>query len=489
MIVKKNKEELLSYLKDASNIEGSADILYIPENKEELKECLAECSRKKIPVTLSGAGTGLTAGRTPYGGAVISTEKLKKILINKSRKTALVQPGVFVSELQEKAGENGLFYPPNPTEINSSLGGNAATNASGSRTLKYGSTRDFILSAEVILMSGESLFLQRGRDKANGRELILKSEKNEYKIEYPDIHIPELKHAAGYFLKPDMDALDLFIGSEGTLGVFSEMELKLIEKPENLMSGFVFFQDENRLLDFAAQAGNGLKSNFHLHYIDINDTAPRVLEYFDRNSLNFIQKSNPGIPADACGAIWFEQEYASEYEEELLEKWSVLIYKNTPLADDTWLALGAEKNREKIRELRHSLPLAVNERLVLKNLKKIGTDTAVPDENFRSYFFFLHNEIKRTGLDYYIFGHIGNCHVHANVFAGTEDEIALGKKFYKKSIDKALEMNGTISAEHGIGKIKKEYLRQMYSGGVIEKMSGIKRGLDPDFLLGRGNLF
>ncbi len=489
MIIKTNQDEIATYLKDASNFQGRAKILFIPENSFELREAIVLCNSKKTPVTIYGAGTGLTGAVCPLGGAIISMERMKKIKIDKKQKYAICEPGVTLNELQQELAAYGLFYPPNPTETNSSIGGNAATNASGSRTLKYGATRDFIISAEIILINGDKLKLERGIDKANGIELELIADSGiSYSFSIPDIFIPDLKHNAGYFLKSDMDAIDLFIGSEGTLGVFSEIVLRLTDLPESVFSGLVFFENDKEMLDFVEKTKKNIINNKKLDYKDNSDFCPRLLEYFDGRSLIYLRNSSKEMPEKANSAIWFEQEYTSSNENVILESFSQLVYEHTLLADKTIMA-NDNKSIEKLRTLRHELPLAVNERLVRENLRKFGTDTAVTDENFREYFFCVKDLIAETGLDYYIFGHIGNNHIHSNLFAKSENDKLIAQEYYNKCIKKALELGGTVSAEHGIGKIKKEFLLQMYGKEIIEKMKEIKSVFDPDFLLGRGNLF
>ncbi|HSR18922.1 MAG TPA: FAD-binding oxidoreductase [Ignavibacteriaceae bacterium] len=203
MIVKTSKDEIQNYLTDASNYSGFCDAVYIPENAIETAEILKEHNRKKIPVTVSGNGTGLTGARVPEGGIVLSTEKLNKILeINTIGKFAVVEAGVLLSGFQNAVNVEGLLYPPDPTERNCFIGGTAATNASGEKTFKYGPTRDYVMELEIILANGHSLRLERGKQRADGFDLNLKTEEGEeYHIIIPDFRIPQVKNASGYFCK------------------------------------------------------------------------------------------------------------------------------------------------------------------------------------------------------------------------------------------------------------------------------------------------
>jgi D-lactate dehydrogenase (cytochrome) len=201
-------------------------------------------------VTVSGAGTGTVGGRVAFGGIVLATDKLNRIeqVVHEERGGfAVVEAGVILSDLQRAVDQEGLLYPPDPTERGCFVGGNVATNASGARTFKYGPTRNYIRRLKVVLASGEVLDLRRGEVRADGQGRIRLGKAIEVKL--PDYRMPATrKNATGYFVAPEMDAVDLFIGSEGTLGVICEVEVKLLPKPEGLLSGVVFFLDEADVL-------------------------------------------------------------------------------------------------------------------------------------------------------------------------------------------------------------------------------------------------
>jgi len=237
MIIKKDKELLVSYSGDASNFSGNPDVLFIPENINELRKCVKNCYLKKIPFTISGAGTGLTGGRVALSGACISSEKLNRIIeINFEQQYIIVEPGVLLKDVEEELSKIGFFLPPNPTEKNCTIGGNAATNASGSRTFKYGSFRDYILQLKIILPNGEETHLRRSCDVVNSDKLLITTLNNiTFEINFEALNIPNVKHSAGYYLKQGIEPIDLFIGSEGTLGVISEIKLKIFNSSGDLV--------------------------------------------------------------------------------------------------------------------------------------------------------------------------------------------------------------------------------------------------------------
>src|SRR5690242_9055294 len=215
MHAKTNSDEIEDFLTDASFMRGGhADRVLLPESVEEVAEILTSANRDRTPVTISGAGTGTVGGRVPFGGIVLATDRLNRIKSIENNR-GVAEAGVILSDFQRAVDAKGLLYPPDPTERGAFLGGTVATNASGARTFKYGPTRNYIERLKVVLASGEVLDLHRG-------EKIRE-------IRVPSYARPATrKNATGYFVAPEMDELDLFIGSEGTLGVVCEIEARLI---------------------------------------------------------------------------------------------------------------------------------------------------------------------------------------------------------------------------------------------------------------------
>ena len=490
MIIKNESDLIEQYTTDASNMKGKAEIVYIPETISELKEVINECYRKDLPITISGAGTGMTGSRVALEGAVISTEKLNKILdIDPQKQFVVVQPGISLSDLENTLSEYNLFYPPNPTEKNGTIGANLATNASGSRTFKYGATRRWVEGVNLFLSNGEEILLGRSDNLFNCNSINLHSDSgNSYNIEINSIKIPDVKHAAGYYFRPNMDAIDLFIGSEGTLGVFSEIKLKVLRLPEKVIGAIIFFDDMDNLLSFVDEVREASKQNFENDYKIVNIISARLIEFFDYFSLEMLREKYPQLPQNAKGAIWIEQECIVENEDIILNNWYNLINRFTSLEDDTWIALN-DKEHNNFRDFRHALPLQITDIVTMNHQKKIGTDTAVPDKFLHEYFKFIKNQVTGSKLPFVIFGHIGNSHFHGDLFTKTSEEYDRAIQCYNNCISEALRLEGTVSAEHGIGKLKKKYLLQMFGQDGIDEMKRIKQIFDPKNLLGRYNLF
>ena len=213
-----------------------------------------------------------------------------------------------------------------------------------------------------------------------------------------------------------------------------------------------------------------------------------VLEYFDANSLIFIKEKFSEVPENVQGAIFFEQETTVETEDVLFEQWNDLLEKHQAEIDNSWFTT-SRQDLEKMREFRHALPVAVNERVVKNRQRKIGTDMAVSDEKFASFLKFYKQKLNESELDYVIFGHIGDNHLHANILPKSDAEAEKAKHLYGRFVAQAIMLGGTISAEHGIGKLKSKYLYAQYGERYLSQMAELKRAFDPNGILGRGNIF
>jgi D-lactate dehydrogenase (cytochrome) len=488
MQVKTQRDELENYLIDASNMPGGySDKLFIPESAAEIAEILKDANEKRIPVTVSGARTGTVGGAIPFGGWVISLEKLNKIKeINDE--FAVVEGGVILTDLQKAVEARNFFYPPDPTEWSCQIGGTIATNASGARSFKYGATRKYVRRLEIVTPTGEIINLKRGESFAkDGFVEIATQSGRQIKAKLPTYAAPNVrKNAAGYFSAENTDAIDLFVGSEGTLGIITEVELEIVPKPESFFSGIVFFENETDLLNFVAEAR---KLSFDSRSDQIsNQIDAALIEYFDGKSLKFISEKFPEVPANAKGAIFFEQETNAENEDVLLESWNALLEKHHADTETSWFTT-TENDREKLREFRHALPVSVNERVVKNKQKKIGTDMAVPDECFASFLKFYKQKLDESGLEYVIFGHIGDNHLHANILPKNDAEAETARHLYGRFVAQSIMLGGTISAEHGIGKLKSKYLNVQYGERFLNEMAELKRAFDPNGILSRGNMF
>src|SRR5437762_9285462 len=322
MLTKVQPDEIQDLLTDASYVKGGyATSVVFPETLTEVCEILRDASRARTPVTISGAGTGTVAGRVPFGGVVLATSKLnrlKQIEQNPlGQPVAVAEAGVVLRDLQQAAEAQKLLYPPDPTERSCFVGGNIATNASGARTFKYGATRNYVERLKIALASGDLIELRRGElfAGAQGRISIPLPNGGTLLAQLPTYTMPHVrKHASGYFVAPGMDLIDLFIGSEGTLGVICEAELKLLPKPAGLLSGVVFFDNEESLLAFVREARERSLRN-RVSQDPSSNLDARALEYFNIESLRFLRQKYESVPQQAGGALFFEQETTAANED------------------------------------------------------------------------------------------------------------------------------------------------------------------------------
>lgn len=489
------KEDVDDYLRDAGNIDGGfAEMVYFPETIEDVSEILKKANAAGTHVTVSGARTGTVGGAMPFGGWVMSLERLNSVLeVDPDRYLLSAECGATLRDVQKAADAAGLFYPPDPTEWSCQIGGTVATNASGARGFKYGSTRHYVDRLKIVLPDGGRLNLKRGQTISDEGRLRIETEVGKgIEVETPTYSGPDVrKNTAGYFTDEPLDAIDLFVGSEGTLGVICEVGLRLLNKPDGVFSGIVFFSgvdelfrfvDEARRRAFIARSKGRARSGSAPGGIN-----PTLLEYFDDRSLEFICRDVEGIPGNAAGAVFFEQETTEVNEEALFKAWNSLLEENGAALDSSWFSV-TETDIEKMREFRHALPVAVNERVVRNGQQKIGTDMAVPDGRFEDFLSYSRNLLERSGLEYLAFGHIGDCHIHINVLPKDDEEAGMAVRIYRRLVAYAVICGGTVSAEHGIGKLKSGYLDVMYGERYLNEMAEIKKAFDPNLILGIGNM-
>lgn len=470
-------DEYVDFLRDESQRAGHAEKITFPRTTADVCEALHAAAENGWPVTVQGGRTGITGGCVPDGGLILNLSRMNTIgAIEGDRMT--VQPGVLLADLREATKGSGLFFPPDLTETTASIGGMMANNASGARSFKYGAVRNWIQALEVVLASGEKVRLERG---------VHRVENGHFKMgnltgQLPDTaHLrrcAKLKSSAGYHLEPDMDLVDLFIGAEGTLGVVTEALLKLLPEPEAMNGLTVFFSSEPEALQFV----RFLRENYQ----------PVSIEFFDDQALELLRRMKnertafSGLPLlnpKYHTSVYFE--FDSPVPEEVLER--------CESAAGCWFSEG-EREISILKDLRHTIPESVNlligeRKQAHPDLTKLGTDMSVPDRKLEEVMQMYHEGLIRTGLEYVIFGHIGNNHVHVNILPRSMEEYELGRALYLDWAKQVVAMGGSVSAEHGIGKMKTDLLHLMYGEEGIRNMQQIKKIFDPGGRLNRGNLF
>lgn len=459
------------YLSDESKLKGNSNAIFFPENIDDLKQIIKSHYLQKNPLTISNARTGIVGGAVPFGIDLISLEKLNQI-IDLKEDILHVQSGVSLAEINQflQKEKKEYFYPIDVTETSAAIGGTIATDASGGRSFHYGSTRKWIKSIKVILPSGEELFIPRGKFLAENKKLGFLN----YELNLPDIKQLKVKNVAGYYIQKDMDLIDLFIGSEGTLGVIAEAEIKLVLIPEGLFAVVIFFPTEGDGLNFFFQALGKLKTVY-------------AYEFFDENSLKVLSKEFPVGQFES--AIFLE----ITGTDSILDELGSIIEENNSNMDNTWFGEN-KKEIEKIKDFRHKLPEMINSMIASRKntypeIHKISTDIAVSLNQLKEMIGFYHKVLEKEKIFYCLFGHIGESHLHLNMIPDDDKEFIKAKEINKQFIQKAISLSGTFAAEHGVGRLKKEFMKYLFTEDEIKGMWEIKKQLDPYLILNPGVMF
>jgi len=467
------------YIKDTSNIPGNAERVFIPENLDDVVAVMREHHAQKIPLSFSAGGTGTTGGRTPVSGDIVSVENLNKIVfLDAERRRIRVQAGVPLAEAEKVLNLKRLSLRAQPTEPLALTCGVVSTCASGPKSFKYGSIRQYVRALQVVLADGCVAEIIRGEYIAKGRHFDCVLGGKRFVFDLPTYTMPAVKHAAGYFVTDDMDLIDLFVGHEGTLGCITEIELDVQSLPKGFFDLIAWCADEEKALSLIESLRKTRSSAM----------MPCAVEFFDGNALSFIRKTYDIIPQAACAVYVMHEFDRADDLEETVEFYAVHCNAAGIPQDDVW-ASDDRRVRERMANIRHRLPVNINEFLRENGTRKMATDAAVPDARFREMLAFYHSIEKTYGLRTVMFGHVGQSHLHFNFLPESPDQYDRMKEGLLAVLRKAVELGGTVSAEHGIGKIKTPYLEMMFGEHAIGEMRALKRVFDPHGILNQGTMF
>ncbi|SKC70416.1 FAD-binding oxidoreductase [Maledivibacter halophilus] len=516
-IIKPMNEEFNEYLRDESRTIGNAQSISFPKNEEEVIEILTDLYSKGIQITIQGGRTGLAAGAVPDGGHIMNLSKMNKVLgmdIDKDGYFYLtLQPGTILSKLRKQIESKKFdranwndesmktftrfceapeqFFTPDPTEASATIGGMVACNASGARSYLYGPTRKHITALKVVLCNGQTLSVRRGETFANRRLLKLTTDQgDDLSINLPSFNMPKTKNASGYYIKDNMDAIDLFIGSDGTLGVVTEIEVKLLPLPEAIWGVSCFFTNENNAIEFVMAIREQLKN-------------VASIEFFDGDALTILRNQKEQNPAFSRLPVVDEKMNTAIYVEIHCENEEKVIQELISIGGlmkeiggdetDTWVARN-DADRSLLLFFRHAVPESVNMLIDERKktepiITKLGTDMSVPDKSLKHIMQVYRHSLDEYELQSAIWGHIGDNHLHVNILPRNEEDFKKGKELYAKWANEVTKLGGAVSAEHGVGKLKASFLTVMYGQEHIDEMAKLKSIFDPKALLGAGNMF
>ena len=516
------QSEFLSYLSDESKLSvESCDYIFFPKNEAEVAAVVCEMSRLGIPLTVSGARTGLVGGGVPSKGALMSLERLDRVqalYFNTCAKEWRVQAqcGVSLANIKimvankrfsdlESSSDQKLLsalrefrlepmeyiYPPDPTEMSASLGGTVATNASGARTYRYGPTRDWVRAIRAVLPNGEVLEIPRGKYFAStsGKFTIIDTKGQSRQLHVPDYPMPRTKNTAGFYAAPHMDLIDLFIGSEGMLGIITFIEVALC--PHEHKCSLMLFADSD---EQAIALVESLRSQSGLQ-LD-------MLEFFSQKAIDLLRERQtqetaalgmPPLPEQNVAAVFIELPFDPLAEDMNFARLAEAVERVGLSLDHSWAGY-EPRELTRFKVFRHALPETVNHLVAERKrqypaLHKLGTDLAVPDDKLQPMWAVYRQELDRAGLQWLAFGHVGNNHLHINIIPQDPEEMSRGLEIYSSLAAQAVAFGGTVSAEHGIGKLKANFLKEMFSERDIAMMKAVKHTFDPQGLLNPGNVF
>ena len=494
-----------------------------PRNTAEVAAIVRSCARV-LPV---GAQSSITGGATPFGDVVLSTSRLNRIL-DLTGTRATVGAGVALATLQDALRDRSAIYPPVPTFLGAFAGGSVATNASGAATFKYGSTRDWVEGLTVVLASGDVLELVRGACRADGYEFRIETTAGTIRVPVPRYRMPKVpKCSAGYFAAPDMDLVDLFIGSEGTLGVITEVTFRVLAPAPALALALVLCPTERVGLELAAALREASRETWaareHGNLEDgrtANGIDVSAIEHMDRRALAIAREDgadarlNIPVTNDVALALLIQIELPpgttmdSAYEEisgalapdapdTALTRFCRLLERHD-LLDRTELAAPGDRRRiEQLVAFREAIPAGVNQRVgvakrtIDPRIEKTAGDMIVPFEHLAEMLEIYRRGFEERGLDCAIYGHVSDGNVHPNVIPRSFADVEAGKNALLAFGREVARLGGCPLAEHGVGRnpVKQALLRQLYGEEGIDEMRAVKRALDPEWKLAPGVIF
>ena len=435
-------EDIIPYSFDGTAVlkQRPACVVF-PQSTQEVAYCVRLAREHRVPVVTRGSGTGLSGGSVPMEGCVVlCLVKLDRIIeLDAKNLTIRAQCGVITKEIDDLAAQHGLFYPPDPGSMKiSTIGGNVAENSGGLRGLKYGVTRDYVMGLTVVLASGEIVTL--------GNKCV--------------------KDVAGYSLK------DLFIGSEGTLGIITEVLLKLLPRPAARRTMLALYDS----MEAAAETVSAIIAA---------RIIPCTLEFLDRMTLRCVEDyAKIGLPTDVEALLLMETDGHPAAVEDEAARMSDIARKNGArevrlAADEAEGARLAAARRNAFSALARVRPTTILE------------DVTVPRSELAVMVKFINETAAKHRLQIGTFGHMGDGNLHPTFLTNEKDsdEMHRVELALQEIVEKTIALGGTITGEHGVGLAKKAFLKQQFGDASYGLLQLVKNALDPESLLNPGKIF
>jgi D-lactate dehydrogenase (cytochrome) len=471
----------------------------LPEDEGQIAWVLREAES----VLAIGAQSSLTGGATPFGEWLLSTARLDRLGSIEPGHVE-VGAGLALSTLEAELHARGLCYPPVPTFRGAFVGGTLATNAAGAATFKYGCTRDWVRALDVVLASGEVLELRRGEclAHADGYFELESTDGRVARVPLPGYRLPDVpKRSAGYHAAPGMDLVDLFVGSEGTLGVIVSAELGLIPEPARLWA-FVTLASEAQALRLVAALRDAARATWSARDPAGLDVA--AVESLDRRCLELLREDGQDgeqrvhLPATAEAALLVELELRRPEAADLALETLVRLLEAERAEGEVEIALPGDLRRARqFQALREAVPEGVNRRIAElqrtrePRLHKLAGDMIVPFAALPEMVARYRAAFAERGLDHALWGHVSDGNLHANVLPRSYADLELGTQALLELGGQAIALGGCPMSEHGVGRsaLKQELLLRLYGSKGVAAMRAVKAALDPEGKLAPGVLF
>jgi len=473
---------------------GFAAGIAFPASIEEAAALIAAAPRV-LPI---GAQSSLTGGATPRGDVIIGTRALTEIArLGDGRVRA--GAGVPLVELQRVLAGDRLYYPPVPTYDGAFVGGTIATNAAGPATFKYGSARRWVDAITVVLANGAVLELQRGdvTASADGWLELPPTAGPRLRVPVPTYVMPDVaKLSAGYFARPGMDLVDLFIGSEGTLGFITHATLRVVPLPRRCVALVTFSSDAQAVRLTAALRARAGTAGGGAPALDVS-----AVEFMDSRALALVpdeifQRTNIARPPPGAGFVLAQIE-VRDNEDEVLETLADVLSECDVDADPHVVQTGDDRGVARLFALREGVPSSLNALIAAtrarlqQDVEKTAGDMIVPFDRLEESLALYRSTFERDRLEYAIWGHVSDGNMHPNVIPRSLDEVHRGRTAILEIARGVMAMGGAPLAEHGVGRsaLKQQMLRELYGDSGIDEMRAVKRALDPDWKFAAGVLF
>jgi D-lactate dehydrogenase (cytochrome) len=496
--IERDPSIVASFLSDAAHVPGGfASGVSFPRSEAEVATLVRNAERV-LPV---GAQSSLTGGATPRGEVVLSTRALSfvgpvlsqspagPVLSDGPQHSIRVGAGVSLAALQATLNASRLYYPPVPTFDGAFVGGTISTNAAGAATFKYGSTRPWVMGITVVLANGDVLDLQRGEITASPDGLfeIGLSSGHTVVVPVPAYRMPDVaKLSAGYYAKPGMDLIDLFIGSEGTLGVITGATVRVIPMPRRAMALIRCDGDSQ-----AVAVTGALRQ----------EPGVSAIEYMDARALRVVPDeafARAGVTRPGGDSVLLMAQIEIESDDEAILACLQDVLDACGVTDETTIApAGDERGAQRLFELREAVPASVNAQVAAAkasahpDIEKTAGDMVVPFSHLAESLALYRQAFESRGLDYAIWGHVSDGNLHPNLIPRSLDDMIRGREAIFEIARGVIGMGGAPLAEHGVGRsaLKQRLLRELYGEEGIEQMRAVKRALDPEWKLAPGVLF